>query len=228
MKASWYSCTGFSARQFEKVAEALLARPFKLDSVTGFKIEVVSSHIIEGRYIEKTEFVETLTDPFGSVTMVPRVRYESFAFRLFKTFPEIELIDPVRSIKGFLSEISRAFGFDIVLNKPKADVRRWLDQLERKSSRGEVRRMFFTDIDIEHTATGHLGVVGDADVRRPAEAFLRARRGELDKITFRGEMNGAQFSCDLSSSCRASFQGSDLEEIVTTLRRALGAAVINR
>src|SRR5438874_5095259 len=133
MKCSWYNCTGFSSRKFEDASAALLKRPFRTDSLTGFKIESVSTTAVEGTYIEKTEFTETLTDPFGRVTEIPRVRYDSFNFRLFKTFPEIELIDPVRSVKGFFSEISRAFGFDIVLSKPKADVRKWLERIEQKS-----------------------------------------------------------------------------------------------
>ena len=227
MKCSWYNCEGFSSRQFQEASATLLKRTFRANSLTGFKIDSVLPNTFEGTYIEKTEFTETLTDPFGRVTEIPRVRYDSFRFRLFKTFPQVELIDPIRSVKGFFGELSRAFGFDIILTKPRVDVRAWLERLEQKINRAEVRRMLFAGIDIEHSATGQLTVSGDTDVRRAAEIFLRSKKAELEKLSFRGEIDSAVVSCELSSACRAMVDGEDLDHLVGILRRGLAATIPN-
>lgn len=225
MKCSWINCGKISPKQFATAGESLVKLNFGKSSATGFRISTFDANVLEGSYIEKTEFTETVNDPFGNQIEIPRVRFDTINFRLSRKFPELEVVDPPRSIRGLLSEISRAFEFSAAIEKISVDVAQWFGATERYLKQTHVTKMVYSDIVISPGVEGGLVVTGAADVREGASAFLGKKKGTVERIGFVGLSGQESVSCELSATGRASFDCSDEDDMRKILRESLRAII---
>jgi hypothetical protein len=91
------------------VAAMLMAKSFNQDSGCGFKLDKTRLNHISGRYLVRHDIEEYVNDPItGVVTTTQRIVYEVVNFNLSSTKPAIEVVNPPRSLTGFISALSDA------------------------------------------------------------------------------------------------------------------------
>src|SRR5687768_2763888 len=88
------------------LAARLKAVPFSVATSQGFVIDRVRDRSIEARFVERTEFTETIVDPFGTETQLPRLQFIQCPFAVYEEFPQLELIDCPRSAHVLLNKLS--------------------------------------------------------------------------------------------------------------------------
>lgn len=222
MKCSWITCSKISPKQFAAAGESIVKRNFGKSSATGFRVSSFDASVLEGTYIEKTEFTETIDDPFGNHIEIPRVRFDTVDFRLSRKFPELEIVDPPRSIRGLLGEISRAFEFSATIEKISVDVVQWFEATEKLLHKTQVTKMVYSEIAISPGVAGGLIVTGASDVRGGASSFLGKKSATVDKIGFTANLERQEpVVLELSSTGRAFFESPDQDNIRKILRESL-------
>ncbi len=224
MKLLWISCGRSSAREFTAAGERLLKRTFGQNSLTGFSIETFDGSVLQGTYIEKTEFTETLTDPFGEPIRIPRIRYERVQFRLAHKYPELEIVEPPRSVKNCLSEISRAFDFSATIQPITVDPTQWHAATAESFKRSVVTKLAIREIIIAPGVWGSLVVDSDVDVQKNTKDFMQTKVGQIDKLGFNAQFRTERVYCELSASARARIEAHDTDELRLILRNALRTA----
>jgi hypothetical protein len=228
MKTSWYSIEDLDRRsKFDLLLAGFEANRFVAGSLTGFRVALIRRGLIHASYIERTEFVERVVDPFGVTTDIPRVRFDSIDFRIYSFFPQLELVNPPRNAANLISSISRIFDFSSAIEKPSVDISRWLLELEREFKKLEVTNMVFTQMPLGNVTIGQLSAKGDKDVRKEVKAFLGKRPASLNKVGFSFTFEGQPAKGEITSSCRAIVEGEDSGEIMEILRKSL-AKSLNR
>ncbi len=224
MKASWYRLDGLAVAHIEALRAAMLSKPFTTDALTGFRIESARAQSLEGVYIEKTEFTERVEDPFGAVTEVKRVKYESVSFRLNRAFPQLEIIDAPRSVRGLIAEISRATKFGVSIEKPVVSIAAWVDALKTRIAELQVTKLIYTGVPVGTGVVAQIVVSGEHDVRKDAELFLGKRSSVLQKATVTGTFELEAIAADLFTNCKANITCGSPDEALEQVRLALAQA----
>jgi hypothetical protein len=226
MKTSWYSIEDLNRRsKFDLLLAGLEANKFVAGSLTGFRVALIRRGLIHASYIERTEFVERVVDPFGVAMEIPRVRFDSIDFRVYSSFPQLELVNPPRNTANLISSISRIFDFSSAIEKPSADITRWLLELEEEFEKLEVTSMVFTQMPIGDRTIGQLSAKGDKDVRKEVKTFLGNRPASLSKLGFSLTFEGQPAKGEITSSCRAIVEGEESGEIMEIFRKSLAKSV---
>jgi hypothetical protein len=223
-RISWYSCKGLTSQKFKLLVRALLDNEFVENSVTGFRIEDARSEWVSGEYIEKTRFVESFIDPFGNDVEIPRLRFDVLKFQIFPTFPQIQLINPPRSSKNFLNEISRLLGFGVAIEIANPSLKKWIEEISAHCEDFEVKRVLYSEILIDSGIIGTLAVSGEGDVREGAKVFVGSKPSKMTKISFKATDAFGTYCCELSKNGRASVSGGDEIEVIEFLRNTLSTS----
>lgn len=111
------------------LAKRLRQHSFADDTQCGFILDRVRDEYLEGRYIERYEFQETVADPFGKEVTVDRLEYRQAAFRVAPGWPGLELIDAPRSSQSLVNALLESTDFALPIQLLTLDVLRWVDAL---------------------------------------------------------------------------------------------------
>lgn len=193
---------------------------------TGFVIERVRDDYIEARYVERVEYSETVTDPFGNETIFPRMDFIQTFFKISNEIFGLELIDYPRSNQSLFSRLSEVSSFKVFFNAPKVDVMKWAREFCRLAD-------IPTMMDSVQIGTISMGngifakaiVKGDLDVSDAAKDLTEGRRHTIDKIQIKliGKFRG---KIVLSANGSARVDVDQYELIIDLLRSTLALAVI--
>ena len=112
------------------LAKRLRQHSFADDTQCGFILDRVRDEYLEGRYIERYEFQETVADPFGKEVTVDRLEYRQAAFRVAPGWPGLELIDAPRSSQSLVNALLESTDFALPIQLLTVDVLRWVDALQ--------------------------------------------------------------------------------------------------
>ncbi|MFC5864650.1 hypothetical protein ACFPT7_20240 [Acidicapsa dinghuensis] len=208
-----------SVRQLAQKIRADVLTPEKM---SGFLVTRVRENSIDARFIEKIISEEMITDPFGNEISFERTSYIETAFRFSNEFPEVELLNPPRSIGPFTSRMLQICNFEAAWSNLNVDVLEWADNVQRKIGepitidRAHVRDVVFDDaVNFEATLTG------TKDVRPSMRALLGARQHTLDKLNLSASIAGRNVRVQLSSDAGMQAPNGIPEEIILAVRQAL-------
>jgi hypothetical protein len=98
-----------SMRQLALRIRADILTPEKM---SGFMVTRVRESFIEARFFEKNISEELITDPFGNEIKSERISYVETAFHFSNEFPQVELLNPPRSIGPFSSRVLQICNFE--------------------------------------------------------------------------------------------------------------------
>jgi hypothetical protein len=165
------------------VGKRLLDMPFSEEKMDGFVIERIRDSFIEGRYIEKYNYQEVISTPFGDDEVLDRTGYRTTEFTLFDSSPHIELRNYQRSTKELISRLLEACSFNLVVTPPTVNLSEWIsalqDALEQKIT---IDSLQVSAVEIDEGITGKILLKGLKDVREAANTLLNGRKHVLEKV----------------------------------------------
>ena len=164
----------------------LKARPFGPGVSHGFVIDRVRDDFLEGRYVERIEFTETVTDPFGLELSFARVEFRQSSFRASPSGAGLELRDPPRSVQALLNRLSEASDFEVAITARTVDVLRWSAKFQEIAHLSPVvDSLQISALELEPGIKAKIVVKGDRDVRSACNSLTGARKFEVEKIQLR-------------------------------------------
>lgn len=149
----------------------------------GFAIERIRDDFIEGRYIEKYNYQEVISTPFGSEEVRDRIGYRTTEFTLFDSPPHIELRNYQRSLKELISRLLEACNFNLVVTPPTVNLIEWVlamqDAVDQEIT---VDSLQVSGVEIDEGVTGKILLKGVKDVREATDILLAGRKHVLEKV----------------------------------------------
>jgi hypothetical protein len=203
------------------MAKRLNSQVFDENSVEGFVVDRVRDCFVEARYIERIEFTDTITDPFGNELLYPRIDFRTCNFRISQDGPGLELIDSPRSTQGMLSRLAEAADFSLAVTPLKIDVLAWANLLQSVADIDmSVDSLQIGSIELEPDIVAKVIIKGGRDVRDAATVLTNGKQHNLEKIQLRfcGKWNGTILLTNVGG---AKIDVDRRDEITVFLRDAL-------
>lgn len=165
------------------VGKKLIDMPFTEERTDGFAIERIRDDFIEGRYIEKYNYQEVISTPFGSEEVLDRIGYRTTEFTLFDSPPHIELRNYQRSLKELISRLLEACSFNLVVTPPAVNLIEWVSALQDAVDQEiTVDSLQVSGVEIDEGVTGKILLKGVKDVREATDILLAGRKHVLEKV----------------------------------------------
>ena len=124
IRARWL--TAESKISLRALAGRMRAHAFTDDSQHGFLLDRTREDRVEGRYVEKLSYQETVPDPFGHELTFDRVTYRQVQFVMYREYPQLELRDAPRGTLAFLSKLGELTDFSLSSAPFTVDLMEWI------------------------------------------------------------------------------------------------------
>jgi hypothetical protein len=203
------------------LASRMRAHPFTSEGQDGFLLDRTREDCIEGRYIEKIAFQETIPDPFGHELTFERVAYKTIQFFLFREFPQLELRDAPRGTNSFVTSLLQLCDFELSSTSFDVDVIVWADAIAHQiGSSVNIDMMQVSEISVTPNITGSMVIKGDRDVRDALKKIIGARPHTVEKVRLNWKDSGNSVSVQIGNTGAAKIDSSDLD-LLTILRQSI-------
>lgn len=164
----------------------LKAREFQGDATHGFVIDRLRDDLLEARYVERVEYTETITDPFGKELSFKRVEFRQSHFRATAYGAGLEIRDPPRSVQPLMNRLSEATDFAVTISPYSVDVLAWAARFQTASGFScHVDSLQMSDLQLEEGVMAKVVLKGDRDVREACTKLAAHRRYLLERIQLR-------------------------------------------
>lgn len=215
LKAQWPVTIG-------TLAEKMKTQLFTPDSFDGFVIERVRDDSIEAHYIEKLNYKETVTDPFGKEESFDRITYRRIDFTLFSEFPNIELRDAHRSTREFVSKLLEICNFAVSIEPVTVDLLQWVETLQKQlGKKVTVDSLQVAGLELEPEISAKILLRGGKDVRDSLKHLSVKRKFTLEKIQVKIPFGQSVFPIHMSNAGVARIPKEHLNDYIRIVRESL-------
>jgi hypothetical protein len=195
---------------------------FTPESFDGFVIERVRDDYIEAHYVEKLNYKETVTDPFGKEESFDRTTYRRIDFTFFSEFPNIELRDAHRSTREFVSKVLELCDFSVAVEPVTVDLLQWVDSLQEQLGKNvTVDSLQVSGLEFEPEVSAKILLRGGKDVREALNHLSAKRKFTLEKIQVKIPVGQSAFPIHMSNSGIARIPKEHLNDYLQIVRASL-------
>jgi hypothetical protein len=168
------------------LAKRLKAKGFVEGKAEGFVLDRVRDDYLEGRFVERVEYDDTVTDPFGKETSFHRVEYRQCEFRASADGPGLELVDAPRAIQAAISGLAEATDFGLAISSLSLNVLEWAKGVQRLANVGGiVDSVQIGAIELAPGITAKALIRGSTDVLSASNRLVHDKRHLIEKVQLR-------------------------------------------
>jgi len=202
LRLRWYEFPR-SPELLLRLGRQMLAEQYRVGQRSGFRMEVVRRDELEGRYIERRDYVEEVEDPLGERIQIPRVEFRQVAFKANGMSPLLELTDAGRDAPLLFERLAAMAGDSIYVRPLTVDVSLWLRHLEAQHGTVKVLAARLSDLALSTTASASVTVKGTQDVRRHLDELLHGRHGTIERVHLELKRRTGTLNLELAQDGRA-------------------------
>jgi hypothetical protein len=210
------------------LAKRLKSKPFIADESEGFVIDRVRDDFLQARFVERMEYDDTVTDPFGKELSFHRVEFRQCEFRASTDSPGLELVDAPRSVQALVSRLAEASEFSLAISPLSVDVLAWATSVQKLLNlQGVVESLQIGSLELGPGITAKAVIRGSTDVLESGAALIKGRRHAMEKVQLK--FPGSKRTNLLLTSVGAlKVEAERPDEIVSTVRQSLAALLSKR
>jgi hypothetical protein len=198
------------------------AHLFTIDSFDGFVIDRVREDSVEGRYVEKFSYKESVTDPFGNEEVFDRISYRSTEFTLYSEFPNIELRNGHRNSREFINKLQEICNFAVAIVPINISLLDWVGKFQEKiNQKITVDSLQISGLQLEAGISAKILIKGDKDVREALQNLSADRKFILDKLQIKIPTGQKVISINISSNGNVAILEDYFSEFSNVLRQSL-------
>lgn len=218
LKAEWPMATRTLAKRMRQLE-------FSEGRGNGFILDRVRDDSLEARFVERYEYTETVSDPYGKELTFDRLEFRQTAFRASPGWPGLELLDAPRSTQSLVSSLLEVCKFELSISPIDVNVMEWADAVQQALRVDAlIDSLQIAALVVADGVRGKVLLKGDKDVRAAYRELVQGRRHLLEKLQLRIIFQGSRSTVTLSSIAGAKVDGSDTpSEVVEHLRACLPA-----
>jgi len=204
------------------LAARMKANPFREDNLSGFIIDRVRDNFINGRYVEKVDYQETLTTPFGEQQIFDRTEYRQLEFNLSSTFPHMEFWDAPRSTQGYVSKLTELNNFSVTITALSVDLLKWIASFQALiDAKITIESLQISGLELESDVSARVSIAGNKDVREALQRITKGKRFDLDRIQVKLPYENRIASLQLFNTGAVKLEDALLEDLLPALRQSL-------
>lgn len=204
-KSICFFCDPYDTNLHKKIEDEIVANQYAVNGSSGFQIAYRRFSNVYASYIEKREFAEIITDPFGNTTEFQRIEYQQIQFQLRQQPPHIIIFNPQRYYRKLLNIIAQFSSFTIAIEEKVINVIDWVSEVLKNDNDGKINKVEVEKIAYDSKTIGALSLSSDDDLRPKLETILESRPHFLKKVTVTFDKIGRS-NLELYSNGRITFQ----------------------
>ena len=168
------------------LAKRLKAKGFEDGNTQGFVLDRTREDFIEGRFVERIEYDDTVIDPFGKELSFHRIEYRQCEFRASLEGPGLELVDAPRAVQAAISGLAEATDFGLAIAPLNVDVVAWATGIQSLiKSGGIIESVQIGAIELAPGVTAKALVRGSTDVLLMSQRLVENKRHAIEKVQLR-------------------------------------------
>lgn len=205
------------------LAKRVRQHEFSEARASGFILDRVRDDSLEARFIERYEYTETVSDPYGKELTFDRLEFRQAAFRATPGWPGLELLDAPRSTQSLVSGLLEASDFELSVSPIEVNVLAWADELQRAlGTEAVIDSLQIAALMVADGIKAKVMLKGEKDVRAACKEMLQGRKHVLEKLQLRVTVGGSRTTVVLTNGAGAKVDGIDVPvELVEHLRASL-------
>jgi hypothetical protein len=198
------------------------AQTFTPESFDGFVIERIRENFIDAHYIEKFTYEEKTIDPFGNEETLNRISYKNVGFTLFSDFPNIELRNPQRSIKEFISKLLELCDFSLSITPVTVNLVDWIQAIQKQTNQNVlVDSLQIAGLELEEGVSAKILLRGSKDVREAMRHLSGNRKFDFEKAQVKMTIESRIAPVHLSNTGSARIPPDYFDDLAPILRTTL-------
>ncbi len=205
------------------LAKRVRQQEFSEGRVSGFILDRVRDDLLEARFVERYEYTETVSDPYGKELTFDRLEFRQIAFRATPAWPGLELLDAPRSTQSLVSRLLEASNFELAVSPIDVNVLAWADELQRAlGAEAVIDSLQVAALMVADGIKAKVMLKGEKDVRAACRELVQGRKHVLEKLQMRVTVGGTRITVVLTNGAGAKVDGIDVPvELVEHLRASL-------
>lgn len=205
------------------LAKRVRQQEFSEGRASGFILDRVRDDSLEARFVERYEYTETVSDPYGKELKFDRLEFRQTAFRATPGWPGLELIDAPRSTQSLVSGLLEASNFELAVSPIEVNVLAWADELQRAlGAEAVIDSLQVAALMVADGIKAKVMLKGERDVRAACKEMLQGRKHVLEKLQLRVTVGTTRATVVLTNGASAKVDGIDVPvELVEHLRASL-------
>jgi len=204
----------------DDLSSKMLTLQYNENTSNGFILSKKTKNNISGKFIEKQIKIDKITDPFGNETESRRIIYQVTKFIITNDSIGLELINPSRSIKKFLSIIQGMVGLGLVLSEVKISPIDWLQSIEQEK-KCEVKTIQASGIKANENGVAKVSISGVKDIREEFNNFIDGKKHTVDCVKFTLVLNDTLCKLELYKNSTAKITSPYFDELQKIVRNSL-------
>jgi hypothetical protein len=221
LQAEWPMATRTLARRMRQ-------QEFTEGRASGFILDRVRDDSLEARFVERYEYTETVSDPYGKELTFDRLEFRQTAFRANQGWPGLELLDAPRATQSLVSSLLETCNFELSISPIDVNVLAWADEFQRMlGADAVIDSLQVAALMVADGVKAKVLLKGERDVRVACKELVQGRKHLLEKLQLRLVVGGGRITVVLTNAAGARVDGSDVPvELADCLRASLPATVL--
>jgi len=210
---------------FSDISKKMLSNQYTDTKGQGFLLSSAGRKKIAGRYIEKSTNKSIIVDPFGNKIESFVISYYVSTFYISNSSNLLELTDPPRSLRTFISKLHALLGLGLELSDLTVDPATWLEHIENTLSPVVVTNISASGIRVPKNGLAKIGVSGRNDIRQEFYKLIGSKNKCIDTLKFLGDINDCNLSVELTKSGSARINGHIYDGFIDEVRACLESSI---
>lgn len=205
------------------LAKRVRQQEFSEGRASGFILDRVRDDSLEARFVERYEYTETVSDPYGKELTFDRLEFRQTAFRATPGWPGLQLLDAPRSTQSLVSGLLEASNFELAVSPIDVNVLAWADQFQRAlGAEVVIDSLQVAALMVSEGIKAKVMLKGEKDVRVACKEMVMGRKHVLEKLQMRVTVGGTRTTVVLTNGAGAKIDGLDVPvELVELLTASL-------
>ena len=230
MRLRWFDIE-IDRAELAALGERMLVDDFGDRRPSGFRLERSGPRAIEGRYIERAEWTETVTAPGGREFQIGRLAFLETAFALKTTRPGLEIAGSSRSARGFVSRLEEYRNFSGFVSPLLVDPVRWAFRLRAELPGLVITNIVTETFELSTTCSARVTISGSKALEKELYKLCAGRRPAVRQLTVEWSVDSRRHSCVLMRDCSVKFakalnRGGVTDSFRRSVRTTLGEQAV--
>lgn len=185
MKTKWLKLT--IPVDIFSLSEKLHFCAYKTGMDFGFEILSYDDNQLNAKYFERHVEKEVIEDPFGEVSEVEMIRYQTIDFSIFsleRNNAVLMIENPPRSVKGLIFALSQSIGFGFFIEVLNLNIYTFISFLKKTFGGSAVKILSLraNNIRLTEKTTGVIEVVSIGDALSDVNSFFKNNEIKIVKV----------------------------------------------
>jgi hypothetical protein len=203
------------------LAKRLRVKAFDGQQVEGFVLDRVRDDFLDARFVEKIEYDDIVTDPFGVEALFRRVEYRSCEFKAAVAGPGLELVDAPRGVQTMISRLAEATDFALAISPLSVNVLDWASEVQRRLNEvGIVDSLQLGAMELASNVHAKAIIKGSVDVLGATQELVLGKKHVIEKVQIRF-MRPERSTVLLTNNGVARFDKEPSEDLLSIVRASL-------